>query len=158
MNPEFRFTALLQKVPDLDGSFIIVPKDVVMGLGNRKRIKVNAVFNGIHYRGSIVTMGGQMVLGVTKEIRKKTGKEPGEMLTVSLSEDTEERSVMLPEELKELLKSHPDALEFFATLSFTGKKEYITWIQGAKKEETRATRIRATVQKLTEKKKNPYQK
>ena len=70
------------------------------------------------------------------------------------------RTVTLPESLQKQLqlKKHRKALEHFEKLSFTNKKEYVQWITSAKREETRQTRLSATVEKLLAGKLNPAEK
>jgi uncharacterized protein YdeI (YjbR/CyaY-like superfamily) len=38
-------------------------------------------------------------------------------------------------------------------MAYTHRKEYVVWIEGAKKEETRANRIAQALKKLSERKK-----
>ena len=47
------------------------------------------------------------------------------------------------------------AKEFFDTLSFTNKKEYIEWIVTSKRDETRNERLNGTIERLVKKWKNP---
>ena len=70
----------------------------------------------------------------------------------------EERTITAPEELESLFNKNKKAKSFFETLSFTNKKEYIVWITGAKKEETKQARLEATIQKLNTGKRNPSDK
>ncbi len=63
-----------------------------------------------------------------------------------------------PAELEQLFNNNKPAKAFFETLSATNKKEYITWITGAKKEETKLARLEATIDKLTYLKSNPSEK
>ncbi|HEX8316139.1 MAG TPA: YdeI/OmpD-associated family protein, partial [Flavisolibacter sp.] len=44
---------------------------------------------------------------------------------------------------------------FFAKLSFTNKKEYVEWIINAKREDTRAARVKESVERLAKGWKNP---
>lgn len=46
------------------------------------------------------------------------------------------------------------ARSFYETLSYTNQKEYIVWIESAKKQETRQKRLALMVEKLTDKKKS----
>lgn len=64
----------------------------------------------------------------------------------------------VPEDLLEALKKNEAAESFFAALAPSHRKEYITWITGAKREETRASRIVKTVEKLLLGRKNPSDK
>jgi hypothetical protein len=68
------------------------------------------------------------------------------------------RTIAPPEELEQLFTLHPKAKHFFDALSFTNKKEYVVWITGAKKDETRKRRLDATLEKLKAGKKNPSEK
>ena len=68
-----------------------MPPSVVDGLGGGGRIKVIATFDGVEYRGSVVTMGGGHVIGVLKSIREQLGKSAGDRVTVTLTCDDAER-------------------------------------------------------------------
>lgn len=70
-----------------------------------------------------------------------------------LEEDTEPREITVPEELRKALESHPEAGALFRQLSYTHQKEYVSWIEEAKREQTRQRRIVQTVQLLTKGKK-----
>ncbi|MDO9373028.1 MAG: YdeI/OmpD-associated family protein [Bacteroidota bacterium] len=72
--------------------------------------------------------------------------------------DFELRTVTAPEDLEVLFNDNPAAKEFFESLSFTNKKEYVTWISAAKREETKLARLEATIGKLNIGKKNPSEK
>lgn len=51
-------------------------------------------------------------------------------------------SIEMPEELKQALKRHKQAEAFFNQLAATYQKQYILWIQMAKRPETRERRIK----------------
>ncbi len=72
--------------------------------------------------------------------------------------DFDKRLVVPPAELERVFIKHKKAKEFFSTLSFTNQKEYVMWIEEAKKEETKKRRLEATVEKLIAGKKNPSEK
>jgi len=69
--------------------------------------------------------------------------------------DPATKKVRLPDDLEKILGKNKKAGLFFDTLSFTNKKEYIEWIVTAKREETRAERIKGTVERLEKNWKNP---
>ena len=86
----YEFEAVIQKVPDIDGAFVAVPFNIrdVFGKG---RVKVLATFNGEPYEGSIVNMGvtnpdGSVcyIIGIRKDIRAKIGKQPGDVIQVTV--------------------------------------------------------------------------
>jgi len=69
--------------------------------------------------------------------------------------DAEKKIITLPDDLANVLKKNKKANEFFQTLSFTNKKEYVEWIVTAKREETRKERIQGTIERLEKGWKNP---
>lgn len=86
MSQIYEFEAELKKVPDLDGAYVEIPFDVKQVFG-KGRVPVHATFDGLPYDGQLVRMGTPChILGVRKEIRKKLGKQPGDMVHVTLQE------------------------------------------------------------------------
>jgi hypothetical protein len=73
-------------------------------------------------------------------------------------DDFEKRLIALPIELDKLFGAHEEAREFFISLSILNQKEYLSWIQGAKKEETKQKRLESTVEKLLAGKNSPSEK
>jgi hypothetical protein len=67
--------------------------------------------------------------------------------------DRSKKTVIPPEDLNIELERHPDAAQFFESLAFSYKRDYVGWIHSAKKEETRARRIKQTIELLTQHKK-----
>ena len=154
---KFTFTAEILKAPgSTGGAFIQIPSEVVQGFGKKGRIKVQATFDGQFYQGSIAPMGGRHILGVLKDIRHKIGKSPGDIVEVSLVEDTAPREIILPNELTEAFHNHPLEKAFFETLSYTNKKEYVRWIKSAKRELTHKNRLTRTLDMLSKGAKNPF--
>ena len=72
--------------------------------------------------------------------------------------DYTERTVAIPDEMKALFQKNKTAGIFFDNLSFTNKREYVEWVIGAKKHETKVRRLDAVVEKLITGKKNPSAK
>lgn len=64
--------------------------------------------------------------------------------------DSAKRTVALPEDLGLRLRKKKKAFDFFNSLSFTHRKEYVVWIESAKRPETRSARINKTLQMLSE--------
>ena len=130
------------------GAFVEVPFDVEAAFGSKKP-KVKAMIEGMPYRGTLVRMGTEChLLLILKSIREQVGKTFGDEVKVSVELDVEERVVAVPAELKRAFKSDKDAKSAFEKLSYTHKKEYVTWINEAKKDETRQSRIVKTIEML----------
>ena len=82
----YRFEAVLQKVPDLNGAYVEIPYDVRAEFG-KGRVKVHATFDGQPYDGILVRMGTPgHILGVRRDIRAKIGKQPGDVVSVTVQE------------------------------------------------------------------------
>jgi len=147
MEKEYFFKAVIEQA-QRGGAYVTVPFDVEAAFG-KKRVKVRATIDGIPYQGSLVRMGGPgHILGILKAIRKQLGKDIGDTVSITLSEDTEERVVAVPEDLQALLGAHPRALAFFQQLSYSHQRNYVNWINEAKQKETRQLRINKSVDML----------
>ena len=72
--------------------------------------------------------------------------------------DVENKQVRLPASMQQVLETSAAALDFYHSLSFSNKKEYVVWILSAKQEKTREERLIRLVEKLVNKKKNPSEK
>jgi hypothetical protein len=138
-----RFDGVLTAA-DRGGAYVEVPADVVTALGGAKRIPVRATFDGVPYQGSIVSMGGCMVLGVLTAIRQQLGKEPGDVIAVTVELDDEPRRVAVPDDLAAALDA-AGARAAFDALSPTHRREHVQAIEDAKRPETRAKRVAAAV-------------
>jgi len=147
MPKKYTFTATIQNAGG-GGAFVEVPFDVEAAFGSKKP-KVKAVIEGMPYRGLLVRMGGpNHILIILKGIREQIGKSFGDDIKVSVEVDLEERVVAVPAGLKQAFRENPEAKMFFEKLSYTHKKEYVTWIEEAKKDETRQNRIGKTIEML----------
>ena len=145
---KYKFEGILRKIPDKDATFVEIPFDVEQEFG-AKRVKVKAKFDGVDYRGSIVSMGqGCYMIGVTKAIRNQLGKDYGDSIFVELDKDEEVREIELPTDFKDELEQNEQALKFYNNLSYSAKRKYYQWITSAKKEETRKNRIKKSILKL----------
>lgn len=132
------------------GHLVDVPVAIVEALGGKGRIPVTASFNGVPYRGSIVRMGGASVLGVQKTIAARAGVGLGDTLTVVVQNDDHAREVEIPDELAHALRRNEAARDSFESLSFSHRREHVDYITEAKRPETRARRVRRTIEVLLE--------
>ena len=140
MTKKQTFTATIRNAGG-GGAFVEVPFDVEAAFGS-KRPKVKATFEGVPYRGILTRMGTEHhLLIILKEIREKIGKTFGDEVKITVELDEEPRVIEIPAELKKLFKSEREAKAFFDKLSYTHQREYVTWINEAKREETRQNRI-----------------
>ena len=130
------------------GACVFFPYDVEKEFGTKGRVPVKATFDGVPYTGSMIKYGTpQHMLGILKSIREKIGKGPGDMVDVTVEKDEAERTVEVPPEFEKLLKK-VKVWAAFDKLSYSHKREYVRWITGAKREETRASRLEKSVEML----------
>ena len=141
------FTATIQDT-DGGGAFVEVPFDVEKEFGS-KRPKIKAMIEGVPYRGTLTRMGTDChILGIRKNIRKQIGRTFGDEITIVIEPDTEPRVVEIPMDLEKAFRLEKEAKALFQKLSYTHQKEYVTWINEAKREETRLNRIAKTIEML----------
>lgn len=83
------FEATLIQNDGMDAAYVVVPMDIRQEFG-KGRLKVNATFDGVPYSGSIVNMGVKdekgnicYIIGVTKAIRNRIGKQFGDEVEVT---------------------------------------------------------------------------
>jgi len=147
MTKKQTFTGVIQN-PGGGGAFVEVPFDVEATFGS-KRPKVKAMIEGVPYRGLLVRMGGpNHMLIILKGIREQIGKTFGDEVKVIVEPDTEDRVIEIPKDLMKELKKDKEAKAFFDKLSYTHRKEYVRWVEEAKKAETRQSRIVKTIEML----------
>lgn len=86
MKKVYEFEAEILKVPDIDGAYIEFPYDVREEFG-KGRVKVHATFDGEPYNGSLVRMKTEChTIGISKDIRAKINKQPGDTIRVTITE------------------------------------------------------------------------
>jgi hypothetical protein len=130
-----------------------VPFDVEKAFGS-KRPRVKAVIEGVPYRGTLTRMGTDChILGIRKDIREQIGRTFGDEITITVEPDADPRLIEVPAELKKAFQTEKEAKALFQKLSYTHQKEYVTWINEAKREETRLNRIAKTIEMLKKGKK-----
>jgi len=138
----------------MDAAFVKIPFNVEKIMGS-KRPKIKAIFDGkAEYRGSLVRIQTPFhMLLLRKDVRAAIGKNIGDIIEVSVELDTEPREVEVPPALQQWLDKEPDIKGFFGKLSFTHRKEYVNYLNEAKREETRLKRLEKVVEMLRTKKK-----
>ncbi len=130
---------------------IPIPDEVIEALGSGKRPPVAVTVNGHTYRTTAVRMGGRFLVPLSAENREAAGVAAGEDITVDLEADTAPREVTLPDDLAAAMDD--EARAAYDGLSYSHRKEWVRWVEEAKKPETRTTRIEKTVTGLREGKK-----
>jgi hypothetical protein len=147
-----RFVATLEQHGS--GTVVVVPYDLKEAFGSG-RPPVRATVNGYTFRTTLFTMGGRALLGLNREVREAATVEPGQEVSVELERDNEPRTVEVPSDLAAALDADPVVRETFDGLSYTHRKEYVRWIEEAKRTETRTRRVEKSVEMLRDGVKTP---
>ncbi|MEJ5103294.1 YdeI/OmpD-associated family protein [Chryseobacterium sp. MYb328] len=136
------FTAIIKQNGEMNAAFVEFPFSTEELFNKKGQVKIKAIFDDkVEYRGSLAKMKSDChILGLTQEVRKQLGKTFRDEVTVSLLEDKEERTLEIADDIALAFKENPEAKALFDTMSYTHKKEYIRWIDDAKKPETRENR------------------
>jgi hypothetical protein len=142
------FKATIEQPADGPGAFIVFPHDLkeLYGIGNL--VPVVATFDDVEYRGSIAKMGGPPILIVRKDVREQIGKQAGDTIDVTVALDTQPRELKVPDDLAAALNADADARRKFDDMSYSHRREYVRWIDEAKREETRGRRVQQAVEMI----------
>lgn len=145
--PEFEFDADLELASeDGGGVYVAVPFNVQEAYGTRGQVPIRATIDGFPYQGSLTPMGdGQHVLIVLKIIRGAIGKTWGETVHVKLARDTAPRTIEVPDDFVAAMAAVPGLREKFEAMAYSHRREYVQWIERAKKYETRQRRLEEAV-------------
>lgn len=88
----YEYESMLYEAGEKGGAYVVFPYDIRKEFG-RGRMKVHATFDGEPYDGSVVNMGVKnadgsvrYIIGVRKDIRSRIGKQPGDMVLVTVRE------------------------------------------------------------------------
>jgi hypothetical protein len=127
---------------------IEVPEEVVTALSSGGRPAVTVTIGGHTYRTTVARMGGRYLVPLSAENRAAAGVAAGDQVDVVVEPDTAPREVVVPADLADALAGDDVARATFAGLSYTHRKEWVRWVEEAKKPETRATRLARTVESL----------
>jgi len=141
-DPGMRFESVVE-LGGKTATGIPVPDEVIEALGSSKRPAVVVTLGGHAYRTTAVRMGGRFLVPLSAENREAAGVAAGDEVLVDIEPDTAPREVVVPDDLAAAMDDA--ARTAYEGLSFTYRKEWVRWVEEAKKPETRAARIETTV-------------
>lgn len=146
--PAKTFTVELERVQKTATMFR-VPFDLGTAFG-RARPPVKVTIRGHTWRTTPGVYDGVGHVVVNRAVKTATGVDAGDRVRVRMELDTEPRRVSVPQDLATALAADPAAQKAFASMSFTHRREYVQWIEEAKRPETRTRRIAAAVERARE--------
>jgi Bacteriocin-protection, YdeI or OmpD-Associated/Domain of unknown function (DUF1905) len=130
--------------------FLRVPPDVVTELGTRKRPPVRVTVGRHTFRSTVAVYGDDFFLPLNAANRASAAVGAGDVVDVTIELDEEPRVVAIPEDLAEALAADSGAAAAFDDLSYSHQREFVEWIDEAKRAETRTRRIAGTVERLAD--------
>ena len=143
------FTATLEDDPATGEVFVALPVAVAAALGAKARLPVQATIDGFPHQGNLLDIGdGQYGLPVPREIRRALHKNLGDAFALTLTLDEAERLVEQPADLAAAFVGSPQALAKFKALTLVQQRDYVRWLEGAKKPEVRSKRLTETIYRL----------
>jgi hypothetical protein len=131
-------------------AFVLTPEQVAEVGQGRKRFPVVLTANGRTWRGSVASMGGEFLIGLSKQARADAGLEIGDVVALTVAPDEAPREVEVPAALAEALAGDPVAGAAYEKLAYTHRKEFARWVDEAKREETRSRRVAQALEMLRE--------
>jgi hypothetical protein len=139
-----RFTVELERVGKAATVFR-VPFDLKETFG-RARPPVRVTIRGHEWRTTPGVYGGVGHIVVNRSVKAATRVDAGDRVRVAMALDLEPRTVAVPDDLRDALAEDEEARAGFERLSFSHRREYVEWIEEAKRPQTRARRVAATVE------------
>jgi hypothetical protein len=143
-----RFTVELERVGKTATMFR-VPFDLKEAFG-RARPPVAVTIRGHTWRTTPGVYDGVGHIVVNRSVKSATGVDAGDRVQVLMELDAKPRTVRVPADLRTALAEDLAAHEAFAALSYTHRREYVEWVEEAKRPETRARRVAGTVERVRE--------
>ena len=124
-----------------------VPFDLKEAFG-RGRPPVAITIRGHTWRTTPGVYDGVGHVVVNRNVKAATGIDAGDRVRVEMALDTAPRTVRVPTDLLKALAGEREAKAAFEKMSLTHRREYVEWIEEAKRPETRARRVTSTVERV----------
>jgi hypothetical protein len=131
-----------------------VPDAVSKKARSSSMTTVEGTINGHPFRAALEpnTSGGHW-LHVNKAMREGAGADASDTVRLAVLEP--EPEPIMPGDLRVALTTSEKAKTLWKDLTPIGRIDWIRWVKSAKQSETRARRIRRTVEQLSEGKRHP---
>jgi hypothetical protein len=148
MKQEFK-SRLMAKGPGGAWNYLAIPFDVNQVFGSKAGVAVAGTINGFSFRNSLIPEGdGTHSMMVSKELQTGANARAGDLVSVTLEPDKGERIISVPQELETALAENRLAAEWFDTMTYSQKKEYVDWILNAKLAATKTCRMAKAINML----------
>lgn len=146
---EQQFTATIEAFERRAG--VPLPFDPDVAWGVKSRHHVAGTVSGCRVRAALDPAGDETVLWLGPAFLRDTGLAVGDTVNVVLAPEGPQVAALAPD-IAGPLTAEPQARAFFEGLATYYRKNYINWIEEAKRPATRARRIEQMMALLREEK------
>ncbi len=123
-------------------TFLILPPDASAKLPSRGMVPVEGTLNGSPFRATLSPDGKKSHwMKVEKKLRLSAGAEAGDEVKLELSPSADQPEPDVPAELRSALKADAKAYATWNDITPAARRDWVQWIESAKKEDTRVRRI-----------------
>jgi hypothetical protein len=138
-------------------TFLTLPREASVKLPSRGMTSVEGTFNGLAFRATLQPDGqGGHWLKVDRKFREAAGAEAGDVVSLEIAPAAEEPEPRVPADLrKALLAADPKARAVWSDITPVARRDWIQWIESAKRAETRVKRIESGCDMLANGKRRP---
>jgi hypothetical protein len=126
---------------------IFLPFDPKESWGRKQRYYVKGSLNGADFSETLSSKAGRYYISLSRELRKASGANPGDTAKLIIGLDETQRDD-LPQDLILALNKSEKAKALFDKLTTFYRKQYVQWVEDAKRDDSRATRIELIIANL----------
>ena len=127
------------KPPYTSWTFLIVPAELAVQWG-AGQIAVRGTVSGTTFRGTASRGEGQLRIPISRELRERAGVAVGDTVHVAIELDPNPRPLSVPEELRAVLRHHPEVARLFDQLPPSLRRAWTAYVEEAKRPDTRNRR------------------
>ena len=128
-------------------ALIVIPFNPNDVWGLKQRHYITGTVNGCRVRGPLESNGTQFFLALGAAWRRDNNIDAGAEVEVLLSPEGPQSERLSPD-VSSALDAEPEAKAFFDALATFYRKNFVRWIESAKRPETRSARIAEMVKLL----------
>jgi Bacteriocin-protection, YdeI or OmpD-Associated/Domain of unknown function (DUF1905) len=147
-----RLVRLSTSSKSASGALLDIPK--AAGVKLRDMIRLEGIINGHPFRAPLEpNASGGYSLRVNQAMLRGANADVGD--TVQLAVLGPEPEPVIPADLRSAFKASNDAKALWSDLTTELRRDWIRWIESTENAETRARRVRRTIEQLSEGKRRP---
>ena len=150
-------TRLRAEIQEIGSSTILrLPVAASAKLPSRGQVAIEGVMNRHHFRTVLEPDGRRgHWLKVDKKLRKATGVNVGDTVTIEIEPTKEWPEPELPQDFSSALAGASDIHELWQSITPMARWEWVRWINATKNATTRQRRVEVSISKLRSGKRRP---